>query len=322
MAKEKEIGLFWEMQGSKSFVKARTDWMEYDKIRLSFVRHSGRKNGAAQEAAIEGAIPIHGNAGALFLSHLILSGGAKAIAKKRKADVENGQPMQPIFTNYGGTPASRSADGICKSRQFSLCVGSKIDYIMQMVICEGIEGAGGEIRPKPNAQRETIAVGVPTENLVDFAISVQQEAAAFRTAKMLGIEPCLRQRYSPNEENTVPVQEPAPVQTPAPTAPVQSAPAPTAQSEPTKIAMISSDSPELNGGFPFAVTLDHAAETLKSAIETFTMGEDKYRCSLARYNEAKKVIEAGKTAGITIDLKSKVDESKTARIVVTVDKIR
>lgn len=322
MAKEKEIGLFWEMQGSKSFVKARTDWMEYDKIRLSFVRHSGRKNGAAQEAAIEGAIPIHGNAGALFLSHLILSGGTKAIAKKRKADAENGQPMQPIFTNYGGTPASRSADGICKSRQFSLCVGNKIDYIMQMVICEGIEGVGGEIRPKPNAVRETIAVGVPTENLVDFAISVQQEAAAFRTAKMLGIEPRLRQRYNPNEENTAAVQESTPVQTPVPTAPVQSVPAPAVQSEPTKIAMIYSDNPDINGGFPFAVTLDHAAETLQSTIETFTMSEDKYRCSLARYNEAKKAIETGKTTAVAIDLKSKVDENKIVHIIVTVDKIR
>lgn len=320
MAKEKEIGLFWEMQGAKSFVKARTDWMEFDKIRLSFVRHSGRKNGAAQEAAIEGAIPIHGNAGALFLSHLILSGGAKTIAQKRKLNAQNGQPMQPIFTNYGGTPASRSADGICKSRQFSLCVGNKIDYIMQMTICEGIEGAGGEIRPKPNAPREMIAVGVPTENLVDFAISIQQEAAAFRTAKMLGIEPCLKQRYNPNEGNTAPIQEPVSVQTavvPVPVAPVQA-------TEPAsiKVAMIYSDCADLNGGFPFAVTLDHAEEMLKSTLETFTKSADKYCCSLAKYNQAVNAIKAGQTKAVTIPLNSKLDESKTIKIVVTIDKIR
>ena len=45
--------------GASSFVKARADWLNIDKVHLSFVQHSGMKNGCKKLAAIEAALPIY-----------------------------------------------------------------------------------------------------------------------------------------------------------------------------------------------------------------------------------------------------------------------
>ena len=45
--------------GASSFVKARADWLNIDKVHLSFVQHSGLKNGCKKLAAIEAALPIY-----------------------------------------------------------------------------------------------------------------------------------------------------------------------------------------------------------------------------------------------------------------------
>ena len=51
--------------GAMSFVKARGDWLNIDKIHLSFVQHTGLKNGCKQVSAIEAALPIYRAAGKL-----------------------------------------------------------------------------------------------------------------------------------------------------------------------------------------------------------------------------------------------------------------
>lgn len=45
--------------GASSFVKARADWLNIDKVHLSFVQHTGLKNGCKKLAAIEAALPIY-----------------------------------------------------------------------------------------------------------------------------------------------------------------------------------------------------------------------------------------------------------------------
>ncbi|MFR3791418.1 MAG: hypothetical protein ACLTWO_05735 [Blautia massiliensis (ex Durand et al. 2017)] len=42
-----------------SFVKAMGDWLNIDKVHLSFVQHTGLKNGCKQVAAIEAALPVY-----------------------------------------------------------------------------------------------------------------------------------------------------------------------------------------------------------------------------------------------------------------------
>lgn len=55
----KEKDYFWQMQGLTSFCKAKNDWLPFDRVHMSFVKHDGKANGCKQVLAIEGGVKLH-----------------------------------------------------------------------------------------------------------------------------------------------------------------------------------------------------------------------------------------------------------------------
>lgn len=173
---------FWEAQGLKSFVKLKGDWFDYNRVHLSFVQHEGKENNCKQILAIEAGLNIHGN-GALYLAENILNGGFEKLAENsRRIAKENGAKYAAaIFSSMGGTKASRSKDGKCTFRQFSIMPGSKADYVMRIFESEGEETSTGGIQKKKDSSVTSISVPVNKSDLIDFARSIQIEWTAYRT---------------------------------------------------------------------------------------------------------------------------------------------
>ena len=300
MAKEKDY--FWQIQGLTSFCKARADWLEYDRIHLSFVKHEGKNNNCKQTLAIEGAVKLHGSDGVLYLSELILSGAAKKLAEKAKAAAGNGY-VQPIFTSMGGTVSARSNNGQCMFRQFSVAPGTKSEYVLQMMTCPGEENATGGIQPVKGAKRESIYVPLSSGDLVSFAKAVQIEVTAFRTAKML------------SEGNKGNVQPETPAQ-PAPNT------QPVAQSEKPTLAIIYETTGIVNRGLPFAMLATDGVSVLKGVIQALLGAPERYICIPEQYNNAVKLIESKQKGSAIVNLAGKQDNSKKASIVVVIDNLK
>lgn len=304
MTKEKDY--FWQIQGSTSFCKARADWLEFDRVHLSFVKHEGKNNNCKQTLAIEGAVKLHGSDGVLYLSELVLSGAAKKLAEKAKTAANNGY-VQPIFTSMGGTVSSRSNNGQCMFRQFSVVPGNKSDYVLQMTTCLGEENATGGIQPVKNAKRDTIYVPLSSGDLVDFARAVQMEITAFRTAKMISGGAISK----PAQNNSESVAE---VASAAPAVPVQ-------DEKPT-LAIIYETTGIVNRGFPFAVLATNGVKILKGVIQALLAAPERYICSPEQYNSAVSLIEKGEKDNAVINLVGKQDAGKKASIVVVVDTLK
>lgn len=300
MAKEKDY--FWQIQGLTSFCKARADWLEYDRIHLSFVKHEGKNNNCKQTLAIEGAVKLHGSDGVLYLSELILSGAAKKLAEKAKAAAGNGY-VQPIFTSMGGTVSARSNNGQCMFRQFSVAPGTKSEYVLQMMTCPGEENATGGIQPVKGAKRESIYVPLSSGDLVSFAKAVQIEVTAFRTAKML------------SEGNKGNAQPENPAQ-PAPNT------QPVAQSEKPTLAIIYETTGIVNRGLPFAMLATDGVSVLKGVIQALLGAPERYICIPEQYNNAVKLIESKQKGSAIVNLAGKQDNSKKASIVVVIDNLK
>lgn len=300
MAKEKDY--FWQIQGLTSFCKARADWLEYDRIHLSFVKHEGKNNNCKQTLAIEGAVKLHGSDGVLYLSELILSGAAKKLAEKAKAAAGNGY-VQPIFTSMGGTVSARSNNGQCMFRQFSVAPGTKSEYVLQMMTCPGEENATGGIQPVKGAKRESIYVPLSSGDLVSFAKAVQIEVTAFRTAKMLS---------ESNKGNAQP-------ETPAQPAPNTQ---PVAQSEKPTLAIIYETTGIVNRGLPFAMLATDGVSVLKGVIQALLGAPERYICIPEQYNNAVKLIESKQKGSAIVNLAGKQDNSKKASIVVVIDNLK
>lgn len=305
MAKEKDY--FWQIQGLTSFCKARADWLEYDRIHLSFVKHEGKNNNCKQTLAIEGAVKLHGSDGVLYLSELILSGAVKKLAEKAKAAAGNGY-VQPIFTSIGGTVSVRSNNGQCMFRQFSVAPGSKSEYVLQMTTCPGEENSTGGIQPVKGAKRESIYVPLSSGDLVSFAKAVQIEVTAFRTARML----------SGNTENSEKGHtQPATLEKHT-VQPAQSA----AQAEKPTLAIIYETTGIVNKGLPFAMLADNGVNMLKGVVQALLGAPERYVCIPEQYNKAVKLIEDKQKGSAIVNLAGKQDASKKASIVVVIDTLK
>lgn len=309
MAKEKDF--FWQIQGLTSFCKARADWLEYDRIHLSFVKHEGKNNNCKQTLAIEGAVKLHGSDGVLYLSELILSGAAKKLAEKAKAAAGNGY-VQPIFTSMGGTVSARSNNGQCMFRQFSVVPGTKSEYVLQMTTCPGEENATGGIQPVKGAKRESIYVPLTSGDLVSFAKAVQIEVTAFRTVKMLS-------DVSKNsEENHT---QPAPSEQPAEQKPAAQTTQTVPAEKPT-LAIIYETTGIVNRGLPFAMLAENGVNVLKGVIQALLGAPERYVCIPEQYNNAVKLIEGKQKGSAIVNLAGKQDASKKASIVVVIDTLK
>lgn len=307
MAKEKDY--FWQVQGLTSFCKARADWLEYDRIHLSFVKHEGKNNNCKQTLAIEGAVKLHGSDGVLYLSELVLSGAAKKLAEKAKAAAGNGY-VQPIFTSMGGTVSARSNSGQCMFRQFSVVPGTKSEYVLQMTTCLGEENATGGIQPVKDAKRENIYVPLSSGDLVDFAKAIQIEVTAFRTARMLnGSAKSSDGSYTP------------------PATPEQHAAQPpvallTAPEEKPMLAIIYETTGIVNKGLPFVMLADNGVNMLKGVIHALLGAPERYVCVPEQYNKAVELIEGKEKGSAIVNLTSKKNDSKKASVVVVIDTLK
>lgn len=306
MAKERDY--FWQMQGLTSFCKARADWLEFDRIHLSFVKHEGRKNNCKQTLAIEGAVKLHGSDGVLYLSELILSGEAKKMAEKSKKEANDGF-VQPFFTTMGGTVSSRSNKGQCMFRQFSVAAGNKSDYVFQMMTCAGEENATGGIQPVKGAKRDTIYVSLSTADLVDFARAVQMEVTAYRTTKMLtsaGMMPPVERKDAPDDVKGA----------------EQNKPKDSAPKNKQMLVIITVPNGIVNGGRPFATSTQNGVKTLKAVVTAMLHAPQRYVCDTEHYQSAVQLIEEEKEGAVDISLTGKYDSQEKATISLVVDALK
>lgn len=184
---------FFEIQGTTTFCRVKNDWIEFDRIHLSFVKHDGAKPKPKKLVSIEGALKLHGADGALSLCSMIASGEIARRAARSKEQA-NGSYPEAVFISMGGTPTTRSRDGKAEFRQFLVSPGNKSDYIFIMSKCEGEDTPLGGIAPKKGAQRTNIVVSLSSGDIKDFAQSILAEYTAYRTRM------CLAGQVLPNEE--------------------------------------------------------------------------------------------------------------------------
>lgn len=314
MRKEEAKEYFWQMQGLTSFCKAKGNWLPYDKIHLSFVKHEGRDKGCKQVLAIEGALKVHGSDGALYLSELVLSGAAKKLAEKSRANPGNNGYLSPIFTSMGGTVASRSQDGKCVFRQFSVAPGMKSDFVFSMMTCDGEETKTGGIQPVKGAKRESINVSLSSADLVDFAASVKAEYAAYRTSMML------QPQEQPSQAS--PAAHPSQA-APAPqSAPQPSAPEPAGQKiEGVPLVIMYEHSGMLNSGLPFATTIAGAPALLGKLVRAVQKAPQSYALDNEKtVEQAKALIAKAEKGNCMIAFTGKGGE-RTA-LVIVVDTVK
>ena len=105
--KIEEDNIIFAVQGAKSFLKCKMDWVGIGKLHVSFVSHTGLENGCKQLGHIEAALPFDGEDGALALGKMILRGDLdKGRARSIKKAKETGAKYpEPVFTYNGGSEA-------------------------------------------------------------------------------------------------------------------------------------------------------------------------------------------------------------------------
>lgn len=293
---------YWEMQGSTSFCKARSDWMEIGKLHLSFVQHAGRNKGCQQLQAFETAIDWHGERGALVLIQMILSGEVYNLAAQSKANPVNGY-AQPFFEYMGGS----NRDGVCKSRIFSVAPGMKTDFVFTVTECEGQVNSLGGYMPKKDAPRTSIRVPLSARNLIDFAVSTKAEYEAYRTKVLL------------NGENTTEVTRPAAIQPVAPTVPA----VPDAQTPPQGLFCIIYDNAKMfNGGVPIITTLDKALRVVQDITRQLLKMPGRLVANTDSYNAVAKLCEKGEKGVGVVSYTGKENAALKDSLVVVLDYVR
>lgn len=297
---------FWQVQGLKSFCKAKGDWLNFEKIHLSFVSHEGKPT-CKQVMSIEGAIKIHGKDGALFLSDMILSGVAKKIADSNRAAVQQGEYAKPIFESMGGTSAARSKDGKCMFRNFSVSPGLKSDYVFTMVTCAGTENSTGGIQAVSGAKRDTIHVSLSSGDLFDFARSVQIEYTAFRTL-------CLSKGSRPANTLSTPVQGNQP-QTPEVTQPQSvSANLPVLR----RVCVIVDTSGTFNLGIPIVTTSEKAILVIQEATKAVLKNEKRFVAEAESYRNAVDFCSHNEKGTVSVLYSGKTETQASCAVVISI----
>lgn len=294
----KQKDYFFQIQGLKSFCKAKNDWIRFERIHLSFVQHTGKPK-CEQTGSIEGALKLHGADGALHLANMILSGELAKKAAQSKAQA-NGSYPQAVFVSLGGTPAARSKTGSAVFRQFSVSPGSKSDYVFTMSQCDGEETQTGGISPKKGAQRTNIFVPLSSGDLRDFAQSVIAEYTAYRTAFY----------FTPNT-----MAESQQTETGPSTYAHQSLP-----SERSDLCAIVYDTAGCyNNGTPQLFSIQNLEKGLQEITKILLASEKKYVASKQDYSDCIELIRQKKEADLIINYKAK-NTGETCQLVVMLSK--
>ena len=99
--KIEEDNIIFAVQGAKSFLKCKMDWVGIGKLHVSFVSHTGLENGCKQLGHIEAALPFDGEDGALALGKMILRGDldkgrARSIKKAKETEAAKRKQTTPL----------------------------------------------------------------------------------------------------------------------------------------------------------------------------------------------------------------------------------
>lgn len=171
--KIEEDNIIFAVQGAKSFLKCKMDWVGIGKLHVSFVSHTGLESGCKQLGHIEAALPFDGEDGALALGKMILRGDLdKGRARSIKKAKETGAKYpEPVFTYNGGSEAK--ADRPVMWRQVSIAPGAKSDFVFQVTEAEGEKNVRGGYQKKVGAEVKRISVGVNSRKLLEYASKIE-----------------------------------------------------------------------------------------------------------------------------------------------------
>lgn len=143
-----------EQCGSMSLVKAKTDWLNINKIHLSFVQHTGLKNGCKRVASIEAALPIY------------LASGM--VAEGSNAPEDNSSGLEKLVYMVNSKSLFTRLDA---SRKAALAQNPNADKVYPASVFEFMGGSTdkstGKIRyRKISIGPAMIAKGRPNKNIV------------------------------------------------------------------------------------------------------------------------------------------------------------
>lgn len=305
----------------KTFVKAKLDWIEFDKMHLSFVEHDGNKANAKQLHNIEAALSIGGENGILALYELATNG---ELATRRKASLETAEKQsanggkaypKPVFESLGGTSGKRSKEGKTIFRSVTITPGTKVDYVLQSMQCEGELTSTGAITPKKNVAQTRIMVAMSNAQLLAFLSTMKAYWTAHITSKMLGAPPISASTGAVNAPSAPPAVVNEPAQTLAP--PVVGV-IPIKQKELVCVIF------NANGGTLEVARMDVAQDELQRVIREMLYGDkhlvvvnkDEYDAIKNTYFSGK-----GKTGTSELKLVSKDDSSFTDSLFIVVQGI-
>lgn len=297
----------WEVQAAKSFCKMKKDWLEFERIHLSFVRHSGKPE-CKQELAIEGAIKLLGVDGAVNLSYLIQTGRLKKMAEIKKKDAAEKQQkyVDPLFTSMGGTVTSRSADGAsCTFREFAVLSGTASEYVLRMLTCAGEQTMTGGIQPVSGAKRESIFVPISAGDLVCFAKAIDFAYQKYMTMV------CEAPGYNGEKNDT----DGEPVPATEPQAPSNAQP--TVATEYPRISCILWETGGITDGLPQAVKSkpQHIVGTIQNMTRAL-LKEKRLVANVDDYNAAVKFVNAQAPGAVTIHYVGKEDPQAQAALCI------
>ncbi len=295
-------GVFWQRQGATSFVKLKQDWFPIGKVHLSFVKHKGKPQ-CVQDYAIEAGIDFDE---ALSLAASILNRELKAAvieSKKRKTET-NQQYADAAFRSQGGSPAKPDKNRPCLYREITIGPGDKAEFSLGVMQCEGETNDIGGFQAKSGAKKQYIFIGLAYDELKAFAQVIVAEYTAYRSYVLQkeGI-------YSWRDEQAA-----------KDTGSQQSTPA-ASPAAPAMMVLVYDNKGKLNRATPMMRTQQSAVAAIQEAMKALLALPEKFvKTDGGEEYDAAKNLAEGRNAGTAIiNLKSKVDENQTCKLIVVVD---
>lgn len=244
MAKENKDYIA-QMQGGRSFVKAKMDSAGIGKVHLSFVEHSGKPK-CEQLASIESYINFDGTGSVSQLYFLVMSGALRRLyGQSIKRAKETGSKYPDAIWEYsGGSAEKRDSNGNvtkpCRFYAVKVSPGSKSEIVMQVAEGEGEVTETGGFMLKKGATLKRINVPFTYIDFCAFVVTIHDSVSAYMVSRassgVTGTEvneftPYKLRNGSAAAPSATPVQTPPAQTAPAQTHPAQAAVAPAPSSD-------------------------------------------------------------------------------------------
>lgn len=176
--------IIYEIATNTSFVKAKANSLNIDKVALSFVEFDSHSK------KLKGSIDIYmDTAEALALANEILSGKIPKLAAAEKAKGEQ-YPKEVYTSPLGGVNEEKAkerfnrTDGKAISRCFKLAPGAKADFVFTAEQRPGHTDQKSKIIvPEGGRPEAQIRVACTAHDLKKFALMIQMHIQAYYAAK-------------------------------------------------------------------------------------------------------------------------------------------